>query len=116
MKTSKVVIILLVILIILIIFSIYRLNKKGTIVANAVSLGIPPEIAVNAANSSNPERSFRSLGVPSNIANLIVTSSNVQNAEIYQCKWTDPKSGAVTIKDGPCTTTDANNGWVTSSK
>lgn len=111
MKAGKTFGIILAVLIVLgVIYLIYSSNKKGKIATAAINLGIPPEIAINAANSSNPERAFRSLGVPATVASSLA-SGTPMNAEIYKC--VDSKTGAEYA--GPCTTVDANNGWVTKS-
>ena len=118
MKTTNTILIIVGVIIILgIVYLIWNSNKKEAIKHAAINSGIPPKIATDVANSTNPQRSLRSLGVPSDVATLISLGTSVQtsNTEIYKCSWTDPKTGAVTTKSGPCTQVDANNGWVTSS-
>jgi len=118
--TNTVIVVIAVVIIIAIVMYIVKSSKKQSILTAAINSGIPPQIANDVANSSNPKRSFQSLGVPESVATLISLGTSVTSSgtgkEIYQCKWTDPKSGATTIKDGACTLADANQGWVTSSK
>lgn len=119
MKTTNTLLIIIGVLIIAgIIYLIMKSSKKESVKQAAINSGIPPEIAKSVAESSDSKRSLMSLGVPESVATLISlgTSVTTSGKEIYQCKWTDPKSGSETIKDGPCTAVDANNGWVTSSK
>lgn len=119
MKTKNTLIIVIgIIVIIAIIYFIIDSARKESIKQAAISSGIPPKIANDVANSSNAKRSLLSLGVPDSTATLISLGTSIQNTqtEIYKCTYTDPKSGAVTTKDGACTQVDANNGWITSSK
>lgn len=111
MKVNKTFGIILLIAVILgVSYLIYISNKKAKVVAAAVNSGIPADIAITAANSSNVARSLMSLGVSESAANLI--SSGVSaSKELYKCTHTDG-----TVKDGPCSEVDANNNWTTSSK
>lgn len=111
MKPTNLIIIFSVIIILGIIYLIYKSNKKEKIKLAAINSGIPVSTATNIANSSDSKRAMLSLGVPESVATLISLGTGVQNAEAYKCTHTDG-----TVKDGPCTTVDANNGWVTSSK
>lgn len=119
MKTTNIILIVIGVIIISgIIYLIWKANKKESIKQAAINSGIPPKIATDIANSTNPERSMKSLGVPDSVATLISLGTSVttpSGKEIYQCKFTDSK-GNVTVKDGPCTSVDANQGWITSSK
>lgn len=114
MKPTNLIIIFGTLIILGIIYLIYQQNKKEKIKQAAVNSGIPLSIATAASQSSDPNRSFRSLGVPPEVANLLSSGIPV-GKEIYKCTHTDSK-GNQTTYDGPCTSVDANNGWVTSSK
>lgn len=111
MKTNTLILAVGTIIILLIIFMIVRSNKKESIKQAAINSGIPADIADNVANSTDAKRSLLSIGVPESVATLISLGTSVQNKEEYKCTHTDG-----TVKDGPCTTVDANNGWTTSSK
>lgn len=113
-NTNLILIIIGVIIISGIIYLIWKSNKKEGIKQAAINSGINPSLAKDIANSTNPERSMRSLGVPESVATLISLGTSVSSVD-YKCTFTD-KNGNVTTKDGPCTQVDANNGWVTSSK
>lgn len=120
MKPTNLIAIFGTLIILGIIYLIFKANQREKIKQAAINSGIPADIAASASRSTDPARALRSLGVPTDVATLIGLGTSVQqikeDKDLYKCTWTDPKSGAVTTKDGPCTEVDANNNWVTSSK
>lgn len=112
MKTVNIILIVLGILIISgLIYLISKSNQRESIKQAAINSGIPPIIAINASQSTDPARSLRSLGVPQQVATLISLGTSVNSSEdkmnVVTCV-PDCPDDEICIK-GACVKKEINN-------